>query len=114
MRRWPAVDVAGVGDDGATSDLVLAVVDEFKPTAAQHAGETLRLFFETTAARDRARDALASAGRYHVVSIEVDDDDWARRSQEGLDPVTVGRIVIFPNPALLNPVAPNPKSLIPN
>src|SRR5262245_2144050 len=114
MRRWPAVDVAGVGDDDA-SELVLALIDEFNPTAAQQADGSFRLFFETPTIRDRALDALASAGR-RAVALDVGDEDWARRSQQNLDPVTVGRIIVFPDPAsrIPDPHRPNPQSPIPN
>src|SRR6185436_1563248 len=80
--------------------------DDFGPTAVddQHPG-SVRIFFPTAAARDAARDALAS--RFDTSAIDVPDDDWARRSQENLTPITVGRITIVPRPdaALLDPDA---------
>jgi ribosomal protein L11 methyltransferase len=101
-RGWPALD-AGAGDP----DLLLAAVDDFGPTAVEERGDGLRVFFATPAARDRAVDALPS--QFRVSSVDVPDEDWARRSQENLSPITVGRITIVPTlsspPALPAPPA---------
>jgi ribosomal protein L11 methyltransferase len=90
LKTWPALDI----QPGAQSDLVLALVDDFKPTALEERGDGLRLFFATSADRDRAASALPP--RFHVSPIDVPDDDWARRSQENLTPITVGRITVAP------------------
>jgi ribosomal protein L11 methyltransferase len=112
-KRWPAIEV-----QTGSSDLVLALIDDFGPTAIEDNGEhvehgehgaRLRIFFATADARDAALRAVAPIAPAHA--IEVPDEDWARRSQEGLQPVTVGRLTIFPH---LAPRTPNPKSLIPN
>src|SRR2546426_1307087 len=89
MRSWPALDVRGTD-----SGLLLAAVDEFSPTAAEERGAGLRLFFATPQAREAARSALAP--RFHVDPIDVPDEDWVRRSQQNLAPITVGRITVSP------------------
>ena len=89
--NWPAVDVAHAGDP----DLALAIVDDFAPTAMEPRDNSLRLFFATATARDAACAALGAA-RYRAEPVDVDDEDWARRSQENLKPVTVGRIRVAP------------------
>ena len=91
--------------------MLAALVDDFSPTALEPREVDVRVFFASTADRDAAERALA--GRYDVSPIDVDDEDWARRSQENLGPITVGAITIVPNQSLLtNP--PNPQSPIPN
>lgn len=89
MKYYPAVDVAG-----ASSDRLVAFVDDFGPTAIEERSETTRIFFATAAERDRAFSGIAS--RFDVTAIDVADEDWARRSQENLQPVTVGRITVAP------------------
>lgn len=89
-RLYPAADIAG-----ADPDLVPALVDDFSPTAIEERDGVVRVFFPTGDLRDAARAALA--GRFHVEPIDVSDEDWARRSQADLQPVTVGRITIVPN-----------------
>src|SRR5882757_7822604 len=89
--NWPAVDVTPVGDP----DLTLALVDDFDPTAVEPRDNELRIFFPTAAARDAACAALRAA-RHSAEAVDVDDEDWARRSQANLKPVTVGRITVAP------------------
>jgi ribosomal protein L11 methyltransferase len=83
-KRWPAIDVTG------DHDLILAAADDYSPAAVEERGDILRIFFSTPAARDRAAVALAGA-----TSVDVDDEDWARRAQP-LEPITVGRITVVP------------------
>jgi ribosomal protein L11 methyltransferase len=101
-KHYPAIEIASSGD----LDLILAIADDFSPTAVEERGQGVRLFFSSGAARDAACSALSS--RYIVRSIEVNDEDWARRSQENLPPVTVGRITVFADQSAVS----NPKSEI--
>jgi ribosomal protein L11 methyltransferase len=89
MKHYPAIEV-----HTDAPDLLLALVDDFGPTAVEERGASVRIFFSTADDRDEARRALTH--RFQVSAIDVDDEDWARRSQENLQPVTVGRITITP------------------
>jgi len=91
LKDYPAIDVRT-----DAPDLLLAIVDDFGPTALEElqGGGAVRLFFSSMADRDAALSALSP--RFEVTSLDVPDEDWARRSQEGLGPVTVGRIVVAP------------------
>jgi ribosomal protein L11 methyltransferase len=92
LGSYPALDVGG-----ADPDLVLAVVDDYSPTAVEESDGSLTVYFPDPALRNRAREAVAHAWPAAVVSArDVDDGDWARRSQEGLGPVIVGRMTVAP------------------
>jgi len=104
LKNWPALDSSS--DD---PDLLLAAVDDFSPTAVEERDQGLRVFFATSAARDAAVAALLQ--NFRVSPIDVDDEDWARRSQENLAPVTVGRITIVPR-ATSEPRDPSPEAPI--
>ena len=93
-RRYPAVDVRS-----DHPDLVFAIVDDFSPTAIEEGDKALRVFFQTADTRNAAARALSNAN-CGVSVVDIDDEDWARRSQENLRPVTVGRITVAPPWAL--------------
>jgi len=97
-KTYPALEVRC--DD---ADLVLALIDDFHPTAVEERDGAARVFFATAAERDAARQALEP--RYHVEPLDVPDEDWARRSQANLQPITIGRLTVFPA---------NPESPVPN
>jgi ribosomal protein L11 methyltransferase len=90
--KYPALDVTGV--DG---DLLLALVDDFSPTAAEDHGSRITLYFTDSGRRDLASLAILGAQPDAAVCPrDVDDDDWARRSQENLTPIVVGRVTVTP------------------
>jgi ribosomal protein L11 methyltransferase len=99
-KAWPALDIHVPGCDPQLLDLVLAELDDFQPTALQGPDESpvLRAFFTTSLLRDAAARALALAFGSHlfVESRDIDDEDWAARSQAQLRAITVGRIVVCP------------------
>ncbi len=104
---YPALDV--VSADG---DLVLAVVDDYSPTAVEERDGLLTIFFSDRVRRDNAREAIANAWPLTVTTPrEVDDEDWARRSQQNLKPVTVGRVTLFAD-TLPSFLPPHPQSPI--
>ena len=90
MASYPALDVRS-----RTTDILLALIDDLTPTAVEERGDSTRVFFASPDARDRAHAALGAA-RYTATPVDVDDEDWARRSQENLKPITVGRVTVSP------------------
>jgi ribosomal protein L11 methyltransferase len=110
LKDYPAVEIRA-----AVTDLLLAVLDDFAPVAIEEHDQAFRVFFATAEARDAALGAVS--GDVDARSLDVSDQDWARRSQENLQPVTVGRITIAPTPSLesrasnLEPPAPSPQAL---
>ena len=103
LGNYPALDLTFALGPGAGTlqDLLYAELDAFGPVAIQEheSGDGWRVFFRSAADRDGARGALASEfgnALLRIVAVEVDDEDWARRSQATLTAVRVGRIVIAP------------------
>jgi ribosomal protein L11 methyltransferase len=90
-------------------DLLLATLDDFAPTAVEERESILRVFFALREDRDAAQARLDVEGRA-AVAVDVDDEDWARRSQQNLKPVTVGRITVVP--ALETSCAPQPLTIV--
>jgi ribosomal protein L11 methyltransferase len=92
LDSHPALDVSGV--DG---ELVLALVDDYSPTAAEEHDTSLTIFFPDPARRDEAHQAVARAWPdAQTAARDVLDGDWARRSQENLTPITIGRVTVAP------------------
>ena len=101
--KYPALDLRFASGPGAGTfqDMLYAELDTFEPVAIQEhdSGDGWRVFFRTAALRDQARATLASEfgnALLDLIPEDVDDEDWARRSQASLKAVRVGRIVVAP------------------
>jgi ribosomal protein L11 methyltransferase len=60
---------------------------------------TWTVHFESTAERDAAADAVAAEAEFtllDVSAVEIEDDDWARRTQADLPAIRIGRVTIAP------------------
>jgi ribosomal protein L11 methylase PrmA len=91
---------------GVDFELALAVADDYGPTAAESRGDRLILYFSSAMNRNRAHQAIARAWPESALTArEVDDEDWARRSQEHLPPVRVGRLAVMSPGAAVEPPA---------
>ncbi|MEO8521604.1 MAG: 50S ribosomal protein L11 methyltransferase [Acidobacteriota bacterium] len=106
MASYPALDVryASGPDTAALHDLhdrLYAALDPFEPLAIHDAdaGDQWRVFFRLPSQRDDAVSALDAALGDRLLSltaVDVDDEDWARRSQAALTAIRAGRIVVAP------------------
>ena len=104
MRTWPALVVSGLGrtnegDRGAQeAELLQATLTDHDVMAIDETSDDAwRVYFHDPAARDRARDAL-HRGFPHLSlePVDVNDEDWAARSQASLKAVEVGRVIVAP------------------
>ena len=107
-KAWPALDIHVPSCDPELQGLVLAELDDFQPTAIQEPDDTsrLRAFFTSAESRDAAARALGVSFGSHlfVESINIEDEDWAARSQAQLRAITIGRIIVAPPwDAIANP-----------
>lgn len=103
MGRYPALDLRYTPAATAADleELVYAALDDLEPTAIQEheSADGWRVFFRTFPQRDRAATTLAEDLSSRLTSIEpidVDDENWAQRSQESLKSIRVGRVVVAP------------------
>jgi ribosomal protein L11 methyltransferase len=101
LGSYPALDVT-LGES-VTSDLedrLLGTLDDFSPLAVQEreAGDGWRIFFSTPTERDGAARALREEPdlALRIASIDVPDEDWARRSQASLTAIRIGRLIVAP------------------
>lgn len=101
MRLFPALEIHFTPEAEAASELpdrLFAALDDFRPTAIEESATAWRVFFDSPASRDGALAWLRRFGDPRIAAgpLDVEDEDWARRSQADLEPVRVGRIVITP------------------
>jgi ribosomal protein L11 methyltransferase len=106
MSAWPAIEIvfprAAAADASALSlqDRVLADLDGLEIVAiAEQPGDTWHVFFRTEAERAAALALLHAVRTPDVLGvrpIDVDDGDWARRSQASLRAVRAGRVAVAP------------------
>ena len=110
-HTYPAVELAWArrGDSDAIVNLLYAALDDFQPIALEprleattrtlDLEEVWRVFFRSSAVRDAAASALRAQfarALTRLQSVDVPDEGWARRSQENLRAIRVGRIVVTP------------------
>lgn len=89
MGHWPAIELQQPDPD----DLAAAFLLDFNLAAV----EWPRYFFHDANDRDRALKALsAELPQFGARAVDVDDEDWAARSQANLGSVRVGSLVISP------------------
>jgi ribosomal protein L11 methyltransferase len=101
LKSYPALEIRG-----ADTDRLFAAIDDLSATAIEEREDSVRVFFSTAFARDRAQTILICD--FDAAPLEVSDEDWARRSQADLQPVTVGRLTISPRlSASPQPLAPS-------
>jgi ribosomal protein L11 methyltransferase len=100
-RRYPALDIHFAADAERTvelRDMLVAGLDDFQPTAIEESTTSWRVFFDVPERRERALAWMRSLGdpRVTVEPLDLEDGDWARRSQSDLQPVRIGTIVVAP------------------
>ncbi len=99
MADAPAleVEILAIADD-TLPDRLYALLDDYQPAAIHESdtGAGWRVFFRSSAQRDAAHHALASIKGIRTASLDVPDEDWARRSQQDLHAIEAGKLVIAP------------------
>lgn len=104
MADYPALDLQFLdapGPDAFLRERLYALLDDFEPTAIHEddSGDAWRVFFRSPQRRDDAAAHLATAVSAHLLRtavLDVPDEDWARRSQQDLKAVEVGRLIVAP------------------
>jgi ribosomal protein L11 methylase PrmA len=100
MRTWPALEVSARdnGEGLSRPDAFQAALLDYDVAAIDdNAPQAWRVFFSSTAERDRARRGIAAEfPELSLVPIEVPDEDWAARSQASLRAIHVGSVVVAP------------------
>jgi ribosomal protein L11 methyltransferase len=100
VRTWPALRLSGLDapEYGEAADLVQAELVGHQVSAVDEASPNeWCLYFPSEATRDAAATALRTAfPSLALVSLTVEDEDWAARSQAELRAVRVGGIRVSP------------------
>lgn len=101
MPTAPALVVSGLTPaDGerAGSDIFQAALTDYQVAAVDEmTDDTWRVFFLTAAERDRAAASLpADFPALTIQSVDIEDEDWAARSQANLRAIRVGHVIVAP------------------
>jgi ribosomal protein L11 methyltransferase len=97
-KSAPALVVGAVVRRPEDADLLQAALTDFDVAAIDETNpDAWRVYFHDTAERDRALAGLRAAfADLELSPIEVEDEDWAARSQASLTSVHIGRIIVAP------------------
>lgn len=102
-RLWPALDIhlrSLAPSDPQFGDRLAILLDDIDARAVESAEESgrWRVYFADTAARDSAFSLVTATlgNQCDVACLEVEDEGWVYKVQEGLRAVTVGRCTIAP------------------
>ena len=97
-----------------TRDRLVAVLSDYSLLAIQEDDvsnpQTWTAHFATAADRQSALDALRGSsdfGGLRLETLEVEDDDWARRTQADLPAIQIGRVLVCPPWDVRVPTAPD-------
>jgi ribosomal protein L11 methyltransferase len=102
LKHWSALHLQFPVATGVVSlqDLVAAALDDLECQAVEElTDDQWRVHFRSATQRDRAAGQLEGLFRdrhLQLERIEIEDEDWARRSQASLKAVRVGRVVVAP------------------
>jgi ribosomal protein L11 methyltransferase len=99
VRTWPAIEVGRLKPAAKDApDLLQAALVDYRIAAIDESTADLwRVFFSTSAERDRAAaDLIRQFPGLTLTPLDVPDDDWVARSQAGLRAVRVGNIIVAP------------------
>ncbi|MFB3854309.1 MAG: 50S ribosomal protein L11 methyltransferase [Vicinamibacterales bacterium] len=101
-ESWPALVLEWDRSPGAKgeqdpAEAIWAALGNVEPAAVHETESAWKVFFGDRRSRDQALLALASSGRsFRITAVDVEDEDWARRTQAALGAVKVGRFVVAP------------------
>jgi len=99
LAEYPALDIEIAPPAGdSLYDRLYALLDDYQPAAIDPAedGGHWRVFFRSANQRDAAFAALGAIPQVRASAVEVPDEDWARRTQEGLRAIEAGRLIVAP------------------
>ena len=104
MADAPALEVTFLAAPGPAAFLrerLYALLDDFEPVAIHEddSGDTWRVFFRSPDQRDGAAAHLSVSIAPHLLrlsTVDVPDEDWARRSQQNLKAIEVDGVVVAP------------------
>lgn len=100
---WPALEIR-FSEDPGLPDYVQAALFDFNVTAidegeVDQAPKVWRVYFADAATRDSAAHMLHGAfdpDTLAIASVDVEDEDWAARSQASLHAIQAGNIIVAP------------------
>ena len=93
--RTAALDIRFPDTRSEEHDFVAAALLDFDTAAVHEIDDShWRVFFRSVDERDRAAKALSQICT--VTLTEIEDEDWARRSQQALKAVQIGSIIVAP------------------